>query len=65
MSEKAPGSLDISDAVSLFVAVVIVLGSLALDAMGIWNLPQEVKLPLIIGAGALLLGEKVWKGIAK
>lgn len=65
VDRATPGTLDVSDAVSLFVSVVIVLGSLALDAAGVWALPQSVKLSLIGGAGALLLGEKAFKGIAK
>jgi hypothetical protein len=64
VDERTRGKLDLSDALSLIVSVVIVLGSLALDAGGVWNLPQEVKLSLILGAGAVLLGEKVSKAVS-
>jgi len=61
IDEATPGKMDFSDAMTLIVAVVIVLGSLALDAYGIWTLPRELKLAMIGGAAAVVFGEKAFK----
>lgn len=65
VQETTPGDFDLSDAVTLVVGVVVVLGSLALDAYGVWTLPQELKLAMIGGAAAVVFGEKVYKSLMK
>jgi len=61
VNTKTPGSMDLSDVVTLVVGVVVVLGSLALDALEIWALPKELKLAMIGGAAIVVFGEKAWK----
>lgn len=65
VDERTPGKFDLSDSVTLIVGVVILLGSLGLDAYGVWTLPRELKLAIIGGAAFTIFGEKAWKAIAK
>lgn len=61
VDEATPGKFDISDSVTLIVGVVILLGSLGLDAYGVWALPRELKLAIIGGAAITIFGEKAFK----
>jgi len=65
VDSRTSGSMDLSDVVTLVVGVVVVLGSLALDAYGIWSLPRELKLTLIGMAAFAVFGEKAWKMVKK
>jgi len=55
--------MSVSDMITLVVGVVVLLGSLALDAYGIWNLPRELKLTIIGGAVLVVFGEKAYKAV--
>lgn len=61
VDEATPGKFDLSDSVTLIVGVVILLGSLGLDAYGVWTLPRELKLAIIGGAAVTIFGEKAFK----
>ncbi|UBF23481.1 hypothetical protein HRTV-28_gp43 [Halorubrum tailed virus 28] len=63
VDERTPGKFDLSDSVTLIVGVVILLGSLGLDAYGVWALPRELKLAIIGGAAFTIFGEKAWKAV--
>lgn len=63
IDEKTPGKFDVSDTVTLLVGVIILLGSLGLDAYGVWVLPRELKLAIIGGAAITIFGEKAYKMI--
>ena len=64
VDDSTPGKFDVSDTVTLFVGVVILLGSLALDAYGVWTLPRELRIAIIGGAAVTIFGEKAWKLVA-
>jgi len=51
----------IEDLITLLVGVIVLLGSLALDAYGVWAIPKELKLAIITGAAATVFGEKMYK----
>ena len=51
----------IEDLITLLVGVIVLLGSLALDAYGVWVIPKELKLAIITGAAATVFGEKMYK----
>ena len=63
IDENTPGRLDVSDVITMVFAGVIVLGSLALDAKGVWTLPQNIKFGIILSALAVLMGEKGFKAL--
>ena len=65
IDNATPGTIDFSDFVTLVVSVIIILGSLALDAAGVWALPRELKVSMIAGAAAIVLGEKAVKTFYK
>ena len=65
IDEGTPGRIDLSDAITLIIGVTILLGSLALDAAGIWMLPQELKVWIVGGAAATVFGEKMYKAMRK
>lgn len=65
IDKRTPGKFDVSDTVTLVVGVVILLGSLGLDAYGIWVLPRELKLAIIGGAAVTIFGEKAFKMLSK
>jgi len=63
VNKRTNGKYNIFDAITLGVGVVILLGSLALDASGVWDLPQNLKMTIIGGAMAVVFGEKVYKSV--
>jgi len=63
INTRTEGKFNISDAVTLGVGVIVLLGSLALDAYGIWTLPRELKMAVIGGAMLVVFGEKAYKAV--
>lgn len=64
MSNDLLDNMDVSDLATLVVGVIVLLGSLALDALGVWALPRELKLAIIGGAVLVVFGEKAYKALA-